>query len=228
MIVSKDKGVEFTPVDRKTLLEYVEAVKKHKIVLNEEILNPEHLWISLVTQYLVKGSSKPIDRLQDNKQRYSQFLSQLSLSRFIKLERQTREKDLANIFQSYKATRFYNTQARAIAKFLDKWDEFLSVIKSQKDSSEIRKELVTLIPGFNMKSASDYLITIGKASDLIAFDTRIQKIMENKMGLTKRGAGYIRRYPKVYESLENEIISIIKPSGVSLSQLDRVMYQMGS
>ena len=228
MIVSKDQGVEFTPEDRQTLIEYAKAVKKHNIVLNEKNLNPQNLWISLVTQYLVKGSSTPINRLMDNKQRYSEFLSQLSLSRFLKMNHQTREKVLADLFQSYKATRFYNTQARAIATFLDKWDEFLGVINSKNDSSEIRKELVNLIPGFNMKSASDYLITIGMASDFIAFDTRIQKIMENKMGLTKREAGYIRRYPKVYESLEKEIISIIKQTGISLSQLDRVMYKMGS
>ena len=121
MIVSKDQGVEFTSEDRQTLIEYAKALKKNNTVLKEKNLNSQNLWISLVTQYLVKGSSKPINRLKNNKQRYTEFLSKLSLSKFLKMNRQSRENTLSELFQNFKATRFYNTQAKSIATFLDKW-----------------------------------------------------------------------------------------------------------
>lgn len=223
MKVTKDYII-FTEEDKKNLFILADAAKK--IQLPKPITSHNELWLKFVEQYTVYGGSGPLVKLKKDKERYEKFKQVVSLDNLLSTNEELWVKVLTIILKEYKATRFYNQQANNLAICLKNRLDIFKVIQSVEDPEDIRDRLIELCPNFSMKSASDYIITIGKAKDFIAFDTRIESVLRSYFNLDKRGAGYIRRYPEIYRLLEYKIRRNIRKTGVKLGQLDRLIFKI--
>jgi thermostable 8-oxoguanine DNA glycosylase len=73
------------------------------------------------------------------------------------------------------------------------------------------------------KGARDFLMELGIAKNAIAFDTRVQRILENVGIETPKD---YQSNPKLYDELEDNILTkICKPLGMTGVEFDRMLYQ---
>ncbi|MDP9381279.1 MAG: hypothetical protein M3Q29_14250 [Chloroflexota bacterium] len=96
---------------------------------------------------------------------------------------------------------------------------------SRERERAARAKLVSVVSGFGMKSASDYLNHLGASQNLIAFDSRIQSLLRDGFGLDE---GIQRRYvsqPSRYEELERPFVEEVCPHlGMPPAVLDEMLF----
>jgi thermostable 8-oxoguanine DNA glycosylase len=221
MEISKD-SVTISKRDLKRLKEIIQALRVKSIKLSDRVIDKECLWLRFVEQCCVMGSSQPISKLKRNQDQYPKFIKAISFDVLSQNENQVQY--LQDTLKNYKATRFYNKQAKRIASNIENWDKILNQLNNEKDPVILRDSLMGLFSGLKMKSISDYLTTTGYATEFIAFDSRIERFFIENFGINKKQTGYIHRYPKVYRLLEQELTAVLSQSNVTLGQLDRALY----
>jgi len=93
------------------------------------------------------------------------------------------------------------------------------------NEDEIRDILLKRCSGsFRIKSISDFMIGIGMAKSLIAFDTRIVGILEKHFEL-KVKSGKIQSNESLYKTLERKLREVCKEIEIELSLLDRMLFK---
>lgn len=164
-----------------------------------------------------------------------EFLGKLSVETLSKIKLDRKEY-IAKCLEEYRATRFYNKRAVGIDECLgneaivkDGRDVFLEDLKKGEVSIEdrVRDILLEKLFFFRMKSISDFMITIGIARDLIAFDTRVVGLFNRHFGLNAKVDD--TQYDKsLCRAIEQRLRDASTEIGVKLSLLDRVLFRFYS
>ena len=221
---------QINPAERKVLSRIIKLLgpfaKKRKLlpkIGRYKEMSAEHVWLKLVVQVCVMGKAGLIVQLMKDKKRYKDFKRKVSL-------RTVRRKPnpasyLATVLSEFKATRFHPNAADKLAKILKKPSQNLQIrdLPHRKDTEKHRQEIMNRF-GFGLKSASDFMITVGLSRDVIALDTRV-------VGMLKRHFGYnvgphqVQNSRKIYVSLEDELRKVAQGRHVSLALLDRLLFQ---
>ena len=198
-------------------------------------MSDEDIWEEIINQFCVMGSARLIEKLQDDTQRYAEFLDKLSIETLSKIS-MNRKQYIARQLQEYKATRFYNKNAERIDNCLENEETvrngklaFLEDLKKSEISNEdkIRDVLLEKLPFFKIKSISDLMITIGMARGFIAFDTRVIGLLNKHFGLNLK-LEKIQSDEVLYKTIETSLRDICKEIGVDLSLLDRMLFNFNS
>ena len=83
-------------------------------------------------------------------------------------------------------------------------------------TSELREEMVIRSQIFRLKSASDFMITVGLSHDVIALDTRVVGVFQKDFDYNF-AAERIQSQRDLYLSLEGSIARILRSSEYSIS-----------
>ena len=75
----------------------------------------------------------------------------------------------------------------------------------------------------NLKSASDFMISVGLSHNVIALDTRVVGFLRKYFNYNVE-AGYIQGNRGYYFSLEAALREFCQEKGISLALLDRVIF----
>ncbi len=87
-----------------------------------------------------------------------------------------------------------------------------------------RKLLIQNVAFFGPKSSSDFLLGLGLANSLLAFDVRILNLLVNLWGYDPSWRTTIHRLES-YEQLEADVIErLCQPLGITPLELDRVLF----
>ncbi len=208
---------------------------------------PDRLWLELVAQLLVVGGRQPVEEMWRGGRIHA-----LALGTILELamaERATAEQYVHEVLAA-SGVRYASPSAAAPAAkavyvvaaacspslvrdgvfrlhevllpFLPEPPEW-SPAGRERDRAA-RLELIRLVHGFGMKSASDYLNHIGASQNLLAFDSRIQTLLSSRFGL----GGEVRRLvsrPGTYEALERPFVEEVCPHlGMSPAVLDELLF----
>lgn len=111
-------------------------------------------------------------------------------------------------------SRFYNVKARRLIEFKNIFPNILDIIKSNRNSYDMRELLVKHVKGFGMKAASHFLRNIGK-QDVAILDTHIFKFLECNSPKTKRA--YLR--------MEERLCSIAENNELTVGSLDLIIWK---
>ena len=129
------------------------------------------------------------------------------------------------------ATRFWPDAAKTLSKCLRnskvlKGSRFvlLEVLPRGASDLEIRELLMDRCPDLGMKGASDFLIGVGAARDLVAIDTRIIRCLEQYFSAGP-DIKYTRSSRTGYIALESALRQVAQANRIPLSRLDRIIFQ---
>jgi len=207
-------------------------------------MRDEQLWEKIIEQFCVMGGAEPIERLMNDQERYVEFARKLSIKTLLGISTD-RKSYISNILKRYKATRFHNKNAERIEKCLKNEeivkDRKIALFKDLENSGivsedQIRDFLLKKMPFFKIKSVSDFMITIGAARGLIAFDTRIVGLLNTYFGLSIQSirSGEINDPTKIknkiqsnetlYKKIEETLNDTCVELGIELSLLDRILF----
>lgn len=104
-------------------------------------------------------------------------------------------------------------------------DSGLDGMFSQIQAHEARRLLIRSLRFFGPKSASDFLLGLGLADSLLAFDTRILNLLIDGLGWEASWRSRVQRL-SAYEELEAEVLErLARPLGLSGLHLDRLLFQ---
>ncbi len=117
--------------------------------------------------------------------------------------------------------RFPNTRANYIVRARKHIDKVYDLVKSRKDPKEIREWLVRNIKGLGYKEASHFLRNIG-LKDVAIIDFHILDLLAKYNIIEKPKSLSKRKYLEIEKVLE----SIAKKIGVSLAELDLLMWYL--
>ncbi len=191
-------------------------------------MSAEEVWSTLVIQVCVMGSARHIQRLTDDSGRYRDFQEAASLP--VVSKERNRAAYLARVLREFRATRFHQKGADRLAAMLSSPRVFqgdkislLDRLSHQEDGSQTRDELIRRCPAFGLKSASDFMITIGLSHDVIALDTRLIGIFQRHFGY-KLDSGKVQSNRGIYFSLEAALRGFCREKQVSLALLDRLLF----
>jgi thermostable 8-oxoguanine DNA glycosylase len=196
----------------------------HTMILDE-------LWLALVEEVCVMGSARPIERLQkDDLKKYEKFQEAVSV------ESLSRQQDhlisyLSNTLHDFRAARFYNRSSERIASMFKSSEVFqrgelvlLRGLSHEGVAIQTRDELIRRNPIFGLKSASDFMISVGLSHDVIALDTRVVGVFRDHFGYNIT-PGRIQSSRDLYLSLEATLREFCYEQGVSLALLDRLLFK---
>jgi hypothetical protein len=193
------------------------------------------IWLHLITQVIVVGSSTPADKFKDS----LKLKNQVSYESLIQIKDENELKRRINQVLRAVGTRYASSdilkcrKTKALAHNLKIFKNFRNGPKGLlKRLSEFggpdadRRKIKYLMKIFNFiqnKSARDYLMELGLVRNAVALDVRIQKIFK-KIGIPfPKG---FETNPKRYDEIEKDILSkICKPLGLSGVEFDRMLYQ---
>jgi thermostable 8-oxoguanine DNA glycosylase len=192
-------------------------------------MTQEDVWLDIVGQVCVMGSARHWERLNSNLSRIAEFKQAVSLQ---SLDRQQDPlSHLAETLRSFSATRFYNKSAERLVEVLKSPDAFrdgkLELLEglSHKDNpGQTRDALMERCTIFRLKSASDFMISVGLSHDVIALDTRIVGMLQDHLGYNFTAA-QMQSSPELYLSLESALREFCYEQDVSLAQLDRLLFR---
>jgi thermostable 8-oxoguanine DNA glycosylase len=197
----------------------------------------EELWQKIIGQIIVIGKDSPYEKVDKQK------LSLKSLNKFVEtqsnlpfyinsilLEASVRYVGSEKISPkaNWISDNFSNPKIVKNEKvvLLDNMKDLLkeNKINEDRELEKLAREFIMKdAKGFGLKSASDFLIEIGFAKTLIAFDVRvlefINQILKPNIPLSQRDLG-----PGTYLLLEESFQSLLKV-GISPSKFDRIIFQ---
>ncbi len=193
-------------------------------------MTADDLWLALVSQVCVKGSSRGMERIARDAARRKAFgdaVQASSLRRHRSVPRR-----LAHVLAEFKATRFPMRSATTLAELLDTETVFagdclvlLDGLPTDGAVDALRTELRRRCPAFNMKSASDFMINVGLSHDVIALDTRVVGALRRYFEFNLP-VSVVQSRPAVYLSVEGALRDACAELGVPLAQLDRAIFQL--
>jgi thermostable 8-oxoguanine DNA glycosylase len=238
------KGIVKTIRDKKGIQTQISATDRQKLSRVIDVLAPfvqndwigeigkydtitaDELWFILVVQFCVIGSAERIGRIENNPDEYEEFKKAVSFS--VVTNQQDRLSYLSKTLS--KATRFYNKRANDLLAILNSSTVFrngkvvlFDGLSRTNDVNLTRDEIVKRCPGFNLKSASDFMISVGLSHNVIALDTRVVGFLRKYFNYNVE-AGYIQGNRGYYFSLEAALREYCQEKGISLALLDRVIF----
>ena len=224
-------SVEITDEDKKKISCIISKLKKTRELPpfgSWKKMSSEGIWEEILSQFCVMGSARPLEKLVEDKTRYSEFINRVKLKKLFELHA-NRKDYIAKQLRDFKATRFYNKAAERINDFLETENVVkgnkLVLFKNLEDFSEdkMREILLERQSSFKMKSISDLMIELGASRTFIAFDTRIVGILRKHFGLNIK-VDRIQSNENLYKLLEKKLRDICKELNVDLSLLDRILF----
>jgi len=111
-----------------------------------------------------------------------------------------------------------------VSQISNLWDRSVSVREIYNNELKARDNIKATVFGFGDKSASDFLLEIGFADYLIAFDVRVLAILRT-LGLIWLDQDRIQNDPHQYLKLQDFIFNICEKEQISLRTIDRIFYQ---
>jgi thermostable 8-oxoguanine DNA glycosylase len=192
-------------------------------------MTPEAVWLEIVSQVCVAGSARHWDRLYADPAASARFEKAISLQ---SLGRQKHPVSyIEETLRTFSVTRFHNRSAKRLASML----EFLTVFRDGKlvlleglshedDSDHIRDALMNRCPIFRLKSASNFMISVGLSHDVIALDSRIVGLLREHFDYNATAAR-IQSSRQLYLSLESALREFCHEQGVLLGRLDRLLFR---
>jgi thermostable 8-oxoguanine DNA glycosylase len=223
-------------MDRRQI-EFLKAVKERYLPATQRYIrpegwwkraSPEKLWTELVGQICVIGRSGPWDSLKQ-----STDIKGVSLASLGQVYENEGRKGLVRHVHAILAkygirfvsrNRTSSQKAERIAgAFLNpdvvKNGEFV-LMKTLEDAPDARDALRAAVRGIGLKSASDYLTEIGFSRDYIALDVRAMTILKKWQ---KRGL--FQDLTIDYKQIEERLRKVATEAGLSLGELDRIIYR---
>lgn len=188
--------------------------------------SPDQLWLRVLSQIVVAGNAAPGYTLQNS----PAVKERLAYSRLLKLPNRLRRKRIHRVLQAI-GTRYVGKKSsnrkvdaalhnfKALAKAGGP-QRFFKRVAAVKGTPARAKYLSYSLDYYKQKGCRDILIELRLASDCMALDQRIRKILES-VGVTIDGS-----IDRQYQQIERELIDKVgKPSGVTGGQLDRILFQ---
>jgi hypothetical protein len=187
---------------------------------------PDQLWLRVLSQIVVAGNATPGDTLRNSQA----VRERLGYSRLKKLPSRLRRQQIHRVLQAI-GTRYVGKKARnrkvnaAVHNFKALIDaggprRFFEKVAAQKGTAARANNLSKRLDYYKKKGCRDILIELRLASDCIALDQRIKKILE---GVGVKIHGSINRQ---YQQIEQELIGKVgELSGLTGGQLDRILFQ---
>jgi thermostable 8-oxoguanine DNA glycosylase len=197
-----------------------------------DTITADELWFILVVQFCVIGSAERIERIKNNPDEYEEFKKAVSFSVLTEQVARNQQKCLSYLSEKLiKATRFYNKRAIDLLVILNSSTVFrngkvvlFDGLSHTDDVNLTRDEIVKRCPGFNLKSASDFMISVGLSHNVIALDTRVIGFLRKYLDYDDVNVGYIQGNREYYFSLEAALREFCLEKGISLALLDRVIF----
>lgn len=185
------------------------------------------LWSRFVKEFLVRGGTRLIERIEKERKRRDNFLRQTSLRSLARATSPVRQLTLA----LKGTTRFPQKAAKSIAECCknqkvvrDGRFVLLHDLPKLSNDLELREEILRRCPALGFKGASDFLISIGAAQNLVAIDTRILGCLQTHFG-AKPEIRRARSSRPLYLALESALRKVAETNEISLAQLDRTIFQ---
>jgi len=195
----------------------------------------DEIWLYLVEQVIVVGSSKPADKFSKD----VKLKNQVSYEGLVKIKDEEELKKKINYVLRAVGTRYASSDISKCRKTNALVHNF-KVLKSFKDGlqgllkrlSEFEglhadkrriKYLMKIFEYMQSKSARDFLMELGLVRDAIAVDVRVQNIFA-KVGI-EIPKGFVVN-PKSYDEIESDMLAkICRPLGLYGVEFDRMLYQ---
>ena len=188
---------------------------------------PTQLWLKVLSQIVVAGNAAPGYTLE----RSQTVREKLSYLRLKRMRPGPRRKLVHKVLHAI-GTRYVGENARRNKK-VDAAMHNFGVLVLSGGPRRFFKEVSTMKPTkakidflskklkfYKKKGSRDSLIELRLASDCMALDQRLKKILE---GVGARIPGSVDRQ---YEEIETELIKrVAKPSGLTGGKLDRILFQ---
>jgi hypothetical protein len=189
------------------------------------------IWLYLVRQIIVVGSSLPGDKFWNN----SKLRNQVAYNKLIEIkDEEDIKRKISKVLRAV-GTRYASSNISKCRKtnalvhnfkvfknFKEGPRSLLKRISKFSDRGKI-KYLMKIFEFLQSKSARDYLMEFGLVKNAIAFDIRVQNVFK-KVGIElPRG---LENNPKLYDEVEKiALTKICKPLGLLGVEFDRMLYQ---
>jgi thermostable 8-oxoguanine DNA glycosylase len=190
-------------------------------------MNPEQLWEKIIAQFCAIQGTKEWKELKKRDYDYRDFIKEVRLDNLVKKE--DRLAFLRYLFERYRPHRYVNKIPVMIDRFLNNQNVLekgkfvlFDGLQNYDSEDDTRDFLVRNCFGLGMKSVSDFMIEIGMAKTLMAFDTRIIGLLRKHFGL-KIETNSIP--DTLYKKLEEELRGVCRNLDLELSLLDRMLYR---
>ena len=192
----------------------------------------DDVWLALVGQVCVMGSAGHMERLQNNDAMREKFKDAISLQ-VVGLQHDP-VSYLEETLRYFSVTRFPKRSAERIVSVVQSPGVFqgnnlilFEGLSHEGSAIQTRDEIIKRCPTFRLKSASDFMISVGLSHDVIALDTRVVGILQKYLGynLTPQRIQSDRR---LYFSLEAALREFCREQAVSLALLDRLLFRFSN
>jgi len=195
-------------------------------------ISSNELWWRLVIQVCVRGSASGMERIGKDPRSLKEF-RRLTALRVWK-QHKFKVGYLSGIFKQFGATRFPSPASKSLRKILaapltvrDNHVVLLRDLPRSGDVDVVRDALIARCPGFKLKSASDFMISVGLSRDVIALDTRVVGFLQRYLDYEVKAQVLQQSRPK-YLSVEAALRTVCKEAGCDLAVLDRTIFQFST
>lgn len=192
-------------------------------------LRSDDLWPLLVSQICVMGSARGMERMPEGSEERARFDKDTSLSTWRTEKFSPRY--MANTLKGHGATRFHAVAAQKLKDLVDTPTVvqgaevvLLHELPGRRSRDAIREEIIKRCPDFKLKSASDFMITVGLSHDVIALDTRVIGFLTRFLDYNLPAAR-VQSSERIYLSVENALRDVCDASGQALAVLDRAIFR---
>ena len=186
---------------------------------------PDQLWLRVLSQIVVAGNAAPGETLRHS----PAVRERLAFSRLKKLPPRLRRQRIHSVLHAI-GTRYVGKKARnrkvdaAVHNFkaLVKAGgprRFFEKVAAEKGTPARAKYLSEKLHYYKKKGCRDILIELRLASDCMALDRRIRKIIE-ELGVKIDGS-----IDRQYQQIEQELINKVAEPSFTGGQLDRILFQ---
>lgn len=229
---NKEYFTYLDPSDKQVLMDVVRnsqnAISLAEAGLYKQLTDAQ-IWINLVGQVCVMGSSRPWEKLTQTKELWDKFEEAISLERLFK--EYSRAEYLSAQLKTFSATRFHNRAGARLSNVLSCEEVFrdqrlvlFGGLFEDLMAVDIRDELMRRNPLFKLKSTSDFMIQLGISNDVIALDTRLVGFFRKHLNCDL-SYGRVQANPKIYLSVEQALRVFCEEQRISLALLDRALFR---
>jgi len=193
------------------------------------------IWLDIVRQVIVVGSSKGVERLEKR----TEFMSQISYEKLVQIKNEDELKKRINEVLRAVGTRYASSDIskckktnaivhnlKVLKNFKDGPRELLKKLSGFRGNNTDKRKIKYIMKIFQYmksKGSRDFLMELGLVENAIALDVRIQNIF-NKIDI-KLPKGFETKQ-KLYDDIEKDILSkICKPLKLLGVEFDRMLYQ---